>query len=117
MRATNPLLLSCFVKDPQLFYLVFGESVINDAAALVLFDACVEVVEAGDGEYNVEGVVAKMLFVFVASFTLGILFAMFFALIFKHVDFLDEHSQMAELAVFVMIVYFPFVVAEIAGVR
>ncbi|GMI62472.1 hypothetical protein ScalyP_jg5509 [Parmales sp. scaly parma] len=120
ISATDPVsTLAVFEKkkvDPQLFYLVFGESVINDAAALVLFDACVEVVEAGDGEYNVEGVVAKMLFVFVASFTLGILFAMFFALIFKHVDFLDEHSQMAELAVFVMIVYFLFVVAEIAGV-
>lgn len=48
ISATDPVsTLAVFQQkkvDLQLFYLVFGESVVNDAVGLVLFDTCAKVV-------------------------------------------------------------------------
>jgi NhaP-type Na+/H+ or K+/H+ antiporter len=108
--------------DPHLFYLVFGESVINDAVGLVLFNALAHLVEshqlnvAEDGqELNVSEEVLQFIFDFVISFlgslVLGTVFALLYGLLFKHVDM--RHTKLLELCVYSTMVYSPFVVAEI----
>ena len=113
ISATDPVsTLAIFQQkrvDLQLFYLVFGESVVNDAVGLVLFDTCARVANEGN-EFQFGYQLANILFIFVCSLILGILFAVGFALLFRHVDF--EHNQLVELSLFILIIYFPFVMAE-----
>ena len=118
--------------DLQLFYLVFGESVVNDAVGLVLFDTCSKVVTS-NGQINALFSFGNLAFIFCASFLLGVFFAVMFALIFRCIDFrrnqvrsyptlLPLHTQsltllqLAELSLFIMITYFPFVCAEFCGI-
>jgi solute carrier family 9 (sodium/hydrogen exchanger), member 6/7 len=115
--------------DPQLFYLVFGESVINDAVGLVLFNALAHLVEShhtassqqdgGDAvdleQLNVTEEVIQFLFDFVVSFLgsliLGTVFAMIYGIFFKHIDM--RSTKLLELCVYSTMIYSPFVVAEI----
>ncbi|GMI08508.1 hypothetical protein TrLO_g4671 [Triparma laevis f. longispina] len=117
ISATDPVsTLAVFQQkkvDLQLFYLVFGESVVNDAVGLVLFDTCSKVVTS-DGEINALFSFGNLAFIFIASFLLGVFFAVMFALIFRCIDF--KHNQLAELSLFIMITYFPFVCAEFCGI-
>jgi NhaP-type Na+/H+ or K+/H+ antiporter len=99
--------------DPQLFYLVFGESVLNDAVGLVLFDAFSQFVEndtgAGKVAIGVGEFVVGFLWDAVGSPVLGILCGCGAALLFKCVDM--RKSRLLELAVYVLIMYFPFLLA------
>ena len=101
--------------DPHLFSLVFGESALNDAVAIVLFRSFASMLE-GDVEQidGVFDVILQILFDFsyqvVGSPCLGIVFAFVIALLFKYVDL--RETKMIELSLFVLLMYFPFVMAE-----
>lgn len=100
--------------DPHLFYLVFGESVINDAVGLVLFESLAHLIES-EGQLDVGQEVLQFLFDFftgfIGSLVLGTFFAIAYALLFKYVDF--RATPFLELCLFVTIMYTPFVAAEI----
>ena len=108
--------------DPHLFYLVFGESVINDAVSLVLFEALAHLVDMErnkhdvNDELNVTQEVTQFLFDFLSgimgSLVLGVGFAVLYGVFFKYVD-LRTHTPFLELCIYVTIMYSPFVVAEI----
>jgi NhaP-type Na+/H+ or K+/H+ antiporter len=98
--------------DPHLFYLVFGESALNDAVALVLFRTFA-------GSVNAEGTITSRVtaclldftFEFVGSPLLGIGFGFCTALLFKHMDF--RNRPMLELPLYiVLLMYVPFITAE-----
>jgi sodium/hydrogen exchanger 8 len=98
--------------DPHLFYLVFGESALNDAVALVLFRTFA-------GSVNAEGTIASRVtacildftFEFVGSPVLGVGFGFCTALLFKHMDF--RSKPMLELPLYiVLLMYVPFIAAE-----
>ena len=120
ISATDPVsTLAVFQQkkvDLQLFYLVFGESVVNDAVGLVLFDTCSKIVDSSSHEqsFDFAFTVANFSFILVASFILGMFFAVAFAVMFRFIDF--KHNQGAELSLYIMIMYFPFVCAEFLGV-
>jgi len=122
ISATDPVstlaVFSSKKVDPHLFYLVFGESMINDAVGLVLFTALAHLVEqqqASGGDVAVGQEVAQFLLDFTMGFLgslcLGTVFALVFAYFLKIVDF--RHTPLFELCLYVTIMYFPFVVAEI----
>ncbi|KAL9179696.1 hypothetical protein ACHAXT_008986 [Thalassiosira profunda] len=120
ISATDPVstlaVFSAKKVDPHLFYLVFGESVINDAVGLVLFEALVHLIEANNEQpLNVGQEVAQFLLDFVLGFggslALGTLFAIGVALFLKRVDM--RNTPLLELSVYVTIMYFSFCVAEI----
>ena len=101
--------------DPHLFSLVFGESALNDAVAIVLFRSFASMLEDDVGK--IDGVfdsILQILFDFlyqaVGSPCLGIVFAFVIALLFKYVDL--RETKMIELSLFVLLMYFPFVMAE-----
>ena len=122
ISATDPVstlaVFSSKKVDPHLFYLVFGESVINDAVGLVLFDALAHLIEhhaADDYQLDAGTEVAQFLFDFftgfVGSLVLGTLFGLAVAFLLKKIDM--RSTPLLELCVYVVIMYFPFVVAEI----
>jgi NhaP-type Na+/H+ or K+/H+ antiporter len=103
--------------DPQLFYLVFGESVLNDAVGLVLFKACARFVSKD----NKVGKVAVEISRFILGFTLdavgspilGLVCGCGAALLFKHIDM--RKNRLLELSLYVLIMYVPFLLAELIG--
>lgn len=121
ISATDPVstlaVFSVKQVDPHLFYLVFGESVMNDAVGLVLFEALAHVLEqtTNTAEVNVQQEIWQFLLDFVTgllgSLALGTLFGLCVALVLKHLDL--RHTPLLELCSYVTIMYFPFVVAEV----
>lgn len=102
--------------DPHLFYLTLGESALNDAVALVLFESFGELLEKF-GE-NGQGTLARSTLQFgldfslaaVGSPALGILFGVGAALVFKRSDFRDH--KMLELGLYSLCMYVPYTIAE-----
>lgn len=119
ISATDPVsTLAVFQSkkvDPHLFYLVFGESVINDAVGLVLFECLAHLIEKQQNQLNVGQEFAQFLYDFstgfLGSLVLGTLFAIAYALLMKHVDM--GKTPFLELCVYITMMYFPFVAAEI----
>ena len=118
ISATDPVsTLAVFQSkrvDPQLFYLVFGESVMNDAVGLVLFNAFAKFVQRqNDAGKIVLGVVEFLIFFtvdFVGSLCLGVLSGVLAALLLKVVDM--RQTKLLELSLYIMIMYVPFLLAE-----
>lgn len=122
ISATDPVstlaVFSSKKVDPHLFYLVFGESVINDAVGLVLFEALAHLIEyhaADNYELAVGEEVLQFFFDFMSGFVgslfLGTLFGLAVAYFLKKVDM--RSTPILELCVYIVIMYFPFVLAEI----
>jgi sodium/hydrogen exchanger 8 len=117
ISATDPVsTLAVFSEkkvDPHLFYLVFGDSSVNDAVSLVLFDSLSHLIESNIT--NVGSEIAQFLFDFstgfIGSIVLGVAIGLGYALFLKTFDF--RHLPLFELGVFSTVIYFPFVIAEI----
>lgn len=101
--------------DPQLFYLVFGESVINDAVGLVLFNACQKFVGHENSFEKVTLAILQFavdfLFSFVGSLCLGLLSGILAALLLRKVDM--RQTGIIELCLYLLVMYGPFFLAEV----
>lgn len=102
--------------DPHLFSLVFGESALNDAVAIVLFRSFSHLVQIGvdSTQTLVEEMVSfavEFLLEAVGSPALGIIFSFGAALLFKHLDF--RSTPIIELSLYVLVMYVPFLLAEV----
>jgi len=98
--------------DPVLNMLVFGESILNDAVAIVLTNT---VIESG----NLVGVslstqiyqgILRFCGVFAGSAAIGIVIALMSSLVLKHVDLYTNPSL--EFALMLCFVYSPYALAE-----
>ena len=96
--------------DPQLFYLVFGESVLNDAIAITVFRVTSKFVGYDMTLHDVLLCFANFVIMFLTSSFLGYVFGIISALLFRVVDF--THDKLASVAVFVGLVYIPFFLSE-----
>jgi NhaP-type Na+/H+ or K+/H+ antiporter len=98
-----------------LFYLCFGESVLNDALAIVLFYSFGKFVSKDHDSGDV-AVAFGLFFVdlflnSVGSLILGSLGGACAGFIFKQIDM--RHNRLVEISVYVLLVYIPFLIAEI----
>mmetsp|Transcript_370 Transcript_370/g.864 ORF Transcript_370/g.864 Transcript_370/m.864 type:complete len:637 (-) Transcript_370:326-2236(-) len=104
--------------DPQLFYLVFGESAVNDAVSLLLFNTLSKFVGSHDSiaqfAAKISLISVDFAFLFICSMLLGVTCGVFLALFFKNVNF--RNTRLLELSLYVIVAYFPFFVAEMAGI-
>jgi NhaP-type Na+/H+ or K+/H+ antiporter len=98
MGATDPVtVLAIFTDlrvDPDLFAVVFGESVLNDAVAVVLYRA-IQVLEDAFTLRNVLRAVWAFAVVFLGSTAVGVAAALASALLFKRVKLSGEGAHVA----------------------
>ena len=98
MGATDPVtVLAIFTDlrvDPDLFAVVFGESVLNDAVAVVLYRA-IQVLEDAFTLTNVLRAVWAFAVVFLGSTAVGVAVALASALLFKRVKLSGEGAHVA----------------------
>ena len=102
--------------DPQLFYLVFGESVLNDALAILLFMSFSKLVarENDDAARIAIGCVEFLVDLTldsIGSVCLGAISGLGTAMLFKQVD-MRQH-RLVEISLYLLLVYVPFLLAEI----
>ncbi len=101
--------------DPQLFYLVFGESVLNDAVGLVLFKTLSKFVGKQSNFGKTFAAVIEFLVDFsvgfVGSMLLGFCAGLSSSYFLKKVDM--RHTPLLELSLFFLIMYMPFFYAEL----
>lgn len=97
--------------DPVLNMLVFGESILNDAVAIVLTTAALEANNPvmSTGEAIVMGI-NRFCLMFFASAGIGVVFALVSALLLKHVDLRKNPSL--EFGMMLVFTYAPYVLAE-----
>nr|CCA25723.1 Monovalent Cation:Proton Antiporter1 (CPA1) Family putative [Albugo laibachii Nc14] len=97
--------------DPRLFYLVFGESSLNDAVAICLFTTFSKFIGYSYSFTPMLFAIFEFGLVFVGSTLIGVAFGMLPALLFKFSNL--KSCLMHEVGVYVMFVYLPFTIAQI----
>ncbi|KAJ2451525.1 monovalent cation:H+ antiporter, CPA1 (nhx1) [Coemansia sp. RSA 2336] len=107
LSATDPVtILAVFEQlrvDPKLFSIIFGETVFNDAVAIVLF-ATLSSLRAAGHEFTlgaVPGMAVSFIGVFGASLGLGVALGVGLALLCKHLQLYNYPSIEAALALLV----------------
>ncbi|KAJ2629632.1 monovalent cation:H+ antiporter, CPA1 (nhx1) [Coemansia sp. RSA 1290] len=107
LSATDPVtILAVFEQlrvDPKLFSIIFGETVFNDAVAIVLF-ATLSSLRAAGREFTlsaVPGMALSFIGVFGASLGLGVALGVGLALLCKHLQLYNYPSIEAALALLV----------------
>ena len=132
ISATDPVsTLAVFESlrvSPKLFYIVFGESVLNDAVAIVLFQAfqssiCAPALPTKECDPTTIMTFLKPIGMFVwifgGSMLVGIASGLSSALVFKLIDVREardyEGRAVIELALFGAFAYLPFLLAQAIG--
>ena len=109
ISATDPVsTLAVFAElsvDPNLFYLVFGESVINDAVGVVLFNTFSKFVGYKHGVGTVFIAVADFLIIFLGSVVVGYLIGCIAGAVTKYVHFRDH--RVIEMSAYMVLMYLP----------
>lgn len=95
--------------DPILNMLVFGESILNDAIAIVLTTTVSRIPNAETGE-AIASAFKTFFTMFFASAGIGMVFALISALLLKHID-LRKHPSL-EFGLMLVFTYAPYVLAE-----
>lgn len=97
--------------DPTLFYLVFGESSLNDAVAICLFSTFSKFIGYSYTLKPMLFAIVEFMLNFAGSTMIGIAFGMIPALIFKYTNL--RSCLLHEVGVYVMFSYLPFLIAQI----
>jgi sodium/hydrogen exchanger 8 len=87
--------------DPHLFYLVFGESALNDAVAIVLFRTFSDMGSAATVTSSLARLPLDLIIQGVGSPLVGMVSGIGVALIFNHIDLRD--FQMLELSLYMLL--------------
>ncbi|KAI5446938.1 sodium/hydrogen exchanger 6 [Lathyrus oleraceus] len=118
ISATDPVtVLSIFQElgtDVNLYALVFGESVLNDAMAISLYRT-MSLVRKNPSGQNFFMVVVRFLETFVGSMSAGVGVGFTSALLFKYAGLDVDNLQNLESCLFVLFPYFSYMLAEGLG--
>ncbi|XP_047153136.1 sodium/hydrogen exchanger 6-like isoform X2 [Vigna umbellata] len=118
ISATDPVtVLSIFQElgtDVNLYALVFGESVLNDAMAISLYRT-MTVIKSHPSGQNFFMVVVRFLETFVGSMSAGVGVGFVSALLFKYSGLDIDNLQNLESCLFVLFPYFSYMLAEGLG--
>ena len=96
---------------PKLFSLLFGESVINDAVAIILFNTVSKFNEVSMGLLTIPQVILGFFILTFASLFIGLFYGVLCALALKHVRSLTREA-VSECIVLFSFAYLCYVTAE-----
>lgn len=97
--------------DPTLFYLVFGESSLNDAVAICLFTTFSKFIGYSYAFKPMFFAIVEFFFIFTGSTLIGVAFGMIPALLFKYSNL--QSCLLHEVGVYIMFAYLPFLASQI----
>lgn len=118
ISSTDPVTVLALMPngvDQRLYMLIFGESALNDAVAVILFAFFTSVADPSQRP-NFDSIVLSVLAsagVFIGSFILGIACAMVYAKFTKHIR--DEESAVYQLTMMIVFAYISYLAAELLG--
>lgn len=119
ISATDPVtVLSIFQElgtDMNLYALVFGESVLNDAMAISLYRTMSSVKSHASSGQNFLMLIVRFLETFVGSMSAGVGVGFISALLFKYAGLDIDNLQNLECCLFVLFPYFSYMLAEGLG--
>ncbi|XP_020583582.1 sodium/hydrogen exchanger 6-like isoform X2 [Phalaenopsis equestris] len=119
ISATDPVtVLSIFQElgtDMNLYALVFGESVLNDAMAISLYRTMSSVRSHATSGQNFIMLIISFLETFVGSMSSGVGVGFISALLFKYAGLDVDNLQNLECCLFVLFPYFSYMLAEGIG--
>ncbi|XP_041027871.1 sodium/hydrogen exchanger 6-like isoform X1 [Juglans microcarpa x Juglans regia] len=119
ISATDPVtVLSIFQElgtDMNLYALVFGESVLNDAMAISLYRTMSLVNSRDSSGQNIFVLFVRFLETFVGSLSSGVAVGFTSALLFKYAGLDIDNLQNLECCLFVLFPYFSYMLAEGLG--
>ncbi|XP_042377866.1 sodium/hydrogen exchanger 6-like [Zingiber officinale] len=119
ISATDPVtVLSIFQElgtDTNLYALVFGESVLNDAMAISLYRTMSSVQSRASSGQSFFVLVLSFLETFVGSMSAGVGVGFISSLLFKYAGLDIENLQNLECCLFVLFPYFSYMLAEGLG--
>lgn len=103
-------------KQPKLFSVVFGEGIVNDAVAIILFNTVVKFTSAGKtfSGKSVPGVAGDFVMLLAMSLVIGLLFGIICALTFKWLRVCTKSSIMESVLIFIY-AYLSYIVSEMLG--
>lgn len=117
ISATDPVsTLVLFAElrvEPNLFYLVFGESVMNDAVGLVLFETTREFIKDNKGTTFILNSVVNFCVVLVGSLILGAVLSVIMAWIIRRAAM--RNNPVLEQGLFLNFIFMPYVIGEVCN--
>nr|QBA83589.1 Na+/H+ antiporter [Kosteletzkya pentacarpos] len=99
-------------ETPLLYSLVFGESVVNDATSVVLFNAIQSFDLTNSDPKIILEFIGNFLYLFLASTVLGVVVGLVSAYIIKTLYF-GRHSTDREFALMMLMAYLSYIMAEL----
>lgn len=103
--------------DKRLYMIIFGESALNDAVAIILFKFFTSIADpkmrlsAGSFMFSV----AASAYVFIGSFVVGVVMALIFAKITKHIHLHEDEVTTYESVMLLLFAYTSYLLADILG--
>eukprot|EP00897_Mesotaenium_endlicherianum_P009642 jgi/Mesen1/8706/ME000052S08132 len=116
ISATDPVtVLAIFHElgvDGNLYSFVFGESVLNDAVAIVMYRTVLSFINSPGGGGGILGALWFFIVIFVGSFSIGVMWGLLSALLFKHGQFEDKSLSMLQSCLVVLFPYMAYMMAD-----
>lgn len=116
ISATDPVTVLAIFQElgtnTNLYALVFGESVLNDAVAIVMYRTLVSILKNPAADYNLFSSFQFAIVTFVGSLSIGVFVALTCALLFKYAALSVRNLQNLECCLIVLFPYISYMVAE-----
>eukprot|EP00291_Cryptomonas_curvata_P017375 CAMPEP_0172163786 /NCGR_PEP_ID=MMETSP1050-20130122/7464_1 /TAXON_ID=233186 /ORGANISM="Cryptomonas curvata, Strain CCAP979/52" /LENGTH=662 /DNA_ID=CAMNT_0012834013 /DNA_START=291 /DNA_END=2276 /DNA_ORIENTATION=+ len=115
LASTDPVatlaIFQALKVDSTLYMIAFGESVLNDAVAIVLFESILAQFYINQEHHSLAHFPIQFVFTFTASILIGVACALFAALTFKHLRLRELSTASLEISLMLVFSYMPYLLA------
>lgn len=116
ISATDPVtVLAIFHElgvDPNLYAAVFGESVLNDAVAIVLYRTILSFIANPISNRGIFAAIWFFVVIFVGSFSIGVIVGLFSAMVVKYGGLHEKSTSLLQSCLVVLFPYMAYMAAD-----
>ena len=116
ISSTDPVTVLALLPsnvDRRLYMMIFGESALNDAVAIILYRVFTSLASTGFGVDSFFISVLASVGVFIGSFIVGVSTALIYAKITKHIEIFGSDGAIFEGVMLLIFAYCSYILAEI----